>query len=58
MVRTFHDAIRRDLFEEGCIGAVESFRLCPLAVMGCLVEVVSEEVASTADNPSSPKEFG
>ena len=34
MVRTFHDAIRRDLFDEEVVGPVDSFRVCPLSLIG------------------------
>ena len=44
MVRTFHDAIRRGLFNEGGFSPVESSRLCPLAI-----------IRSMSEAPSSPK---
>ena len=34
MVRTFHDAIRRDFFDEEVVGPVDSFRVCPLSFIG------------------------
>ena len=33
-MRTFHDAIRRDLFDEEGVGPVDSFRVCPLSFIG------------------------
>ena len=45
MVRTSHDAMRRDLFDEEGVGPVDSFRVCPLSFIG----------SAEAEAPPSPK---